>query len=367
MSTPSSAQPDIVYFDEIHGSPLYHKGIASSTPVEKRVNSKPKDPVLNSCFLLECHNSEKLRPILSKKISCDSKYEDWEGLKLLCTFYRINTVSDFRNTFICRKHWKDWYNFDYKLRSNLTPSETHVYSCSPQLSVVLNNKDFEYVLLGLGDAAESIFKFLDLASLVNLSRVSKCCNMKVKHFLTESIWSRFLLNDYYVDRNLTEMRSKESYIFIKQYLDKFPSKDTSNITIDSLVQSFKYFAQSSQLVIKNMLQNFGYDRDATPTEMLISFVAFILRDTLLENHAFLKHVRHKLSISDFRVGTEVKALPVLSLLFDIIHTGHSLLEPTLLKNRDILFRYLVLDSVRHKLIDNSVLKSLQRELSLNIV
>ena len=90
-------------------------------------NSLPpyEGPLLNlnngkSCVIPKCiHTNSKLKSLLRMKRQGSNNLVDWENTMLLLTYYKIDKTSSLSDKFICHMHWKEWYNFNYRLKKRV--------------------------------------------------------------------------------------------------------------------------------------------------------------------------------------------------------------------------------------------------------
>lgn len=72
----------------------------------------------NQCIVPNCKNANgRLKKLLRMK--SHGHAIDWESTMLLLTFHRVDIPSEIANKFICFWHWKEWYNYNYKLKKHI--------------------------------------------------------------------------------------------------------------------------------------------------------------------------------------------------------------------------------------------------------
>ena len=73
------------------------------------------------CVIPKCTKyHEKLRTLVRYKHRGNWQHTvDWESTMLLLTFYKLDKVTDPFNKRICAFHWKEWYNFNYRLKKKM--------------------------------------------------------------------------------------------------------------------------------------------------------------------------------------------------------------------------------------------------------
>ena len=96
------------------------ESLASSLPSSQGlclVASKTNGSI---CIVPKCtHSNSKLKTLMRMKQQGSRHSVDWESTMLLLTFFKIDKVNDITNKCICSVHWKDWYNFNYRLKKNM--------------------------------------------------------------------------------------------------------------------------------------------------------------------------------------------------------------------------------------------------------
>ena len=395
VSTPLSSHAGNVMFGSLAGSPLFHKTrpvapfeIPGNVPTNQGSDIMPHfedSPQKNVCFLAHCRTTHRLKPLLGKKFRVSgNKIEDWDGLQLLCTYFRVDKVDNCQDLYVCHAHWKQWYNFNYRLRACLGAQST--VSCTDNLderalglriessttyvsSVMLLGSNL-LLLFEKGHLGHSILQFLDCRSLVSLMKTCKSLHKKLQSYLSDdTIWKKFLLQDFLVDRALTEMSYKESYLTMCKH------KNTANThfsipkheEIDALVENFKAMHRlsvSENGEIGKLFASFGFKRKPTPLETLVFFTASCLKESY-NNHQV--DLRNNQSLPrDFRVGAEIKNIPFSVLLFDIVLTGIQQMLPSQRNSRHVLFKLLLIDSIRHKISDQGIVTPVHKVLSNDI-
>ena len=136
-----------------------------------------------------------------------------------------------------------------------------------------------------------------------------------------------------------------------------------------LLSNFSLFCQSIQDGSSNIckiFKNFGIEREPTSLEALVCFTAQQVKPVFDKHHSSLKKCRSGLLPCDFRVGGEVTNISFAVLLHDLILTGNECMIPAEPCKRSILFEFLLLDSVRHKLKDYKVVTPLQKVASNDV-
>ena len=74
-----------------------------------------------SCVVPKCmHTKSKLKSLLRMKRQQSNHFVDWESTMLLLTYYKIDKTSSLSDKFICYMHWKEWYNFNYRLKKHVS-------------------------------------------------------------------------------------------------------------------------------------------------------------------------------------------------------------------------------------------------------
>ena len=72
------------------------------------------------CVIPKCTKyHEKLRTLVRYKKRGFQNEVDWNGTMLLLTFHKLDRIADLFNKRICTYHWKEWYNFNYRLKQKI--------------------------------------------------------------------------------------------------------------------------------------------------------------------------------------------------------------------------------------------------------
>ena len=115
VSTPVSDKPGSEIFHCPDISPLQHKllpvrissGLHEQQNFAAETNFNIKQP---KCVILDCSFAVNLRPLARKKLRGKGKAFDWESTKLIITYYRLSNLDSPHDSFICLKHWREWYH-----------------------------------------------------------------------------------------------------------------------------------------------------------------------------------------------------------------------------------------------------------------
>lgn len=72
------------------------------------------------CVIAKCTKyHEKLRSLIRYKKRGFQNEVDWDGTMLLLTFHKLDRITDLFNRRICTYHWKEWYNFNNRLKQKI--------------------------------------------------------------------------------------------------------------------------------------------------------------------------------------------------------------------------------------------------------
>ncbi len=116
--------------------------------------------------------------------------------------------------------------------------------------------------------------------------------------------------------------------------------------------------------LQKLLGAFGQSRAPSPIEILVYFAAKCLSPYFLKYSQFIKQsCESELSVSDFRIGTEISSMPLIFVLFDLALTGNEMTEPTSQTARLTLFRCLSIHTIRQKMRDCKAITPMQKVLS----
>ena len=86
----------------------------------KRPSLHAKEANVKSCSIPECKNySSKLKTLLRMQKPGGKRQVDWKSTMLLLTYYKIDRTNDISSKFICSVHWREWYNFNWKLNKQM--------------------------------------------------------------------------------------------------------------------------------------------------------------------------------------------------------------------------------------------------------
>ena len=393
VSTPMSAEPGSLQI-EAPFSPLFHKtksidqdpcrpvegpflpnGNLNITPFDSDATTEERESleIIKRCVIPGCNNINNLKQLIRMKTRGHGNLIDLEQTLLLLTYYRLDKVGRIFEKRICHLHWREWYDFNHKLK------ETYNFDSlrSPRKSLFEDPLSLSFQQFSLHDnTGESskmtgifgnenivmtIFNHLNIFDLKQFSLVCKTAYNHVCCYLAnESVWERLLLEQFFVDRTLNEKTFSSSFKEIFTYCSEMKNLTTANdvdfeTTIDDLVTLISNARQNNTSLDK-LLKVFGYTRKPHTIEILVYFVAKCLRTVFLKYHTALKanHVE-RLPMFDFRVGVESNCIPFALMLFDIVLTGNEGIHPTLVENRHHLLKLLAINSIRQKMNDYKVM------------
>ena len=244
---------------------------------------------------------------------------------------------------ICQKHWKEWYNFNYRLKTILKKNKEKENVQIEQASLV-NSIEARSALISLGDtrkledlivlgfSVNHILRYLDFFSLKRLSLTCRIWCNKIKDYLSnEFVWQGFLKKQFLVTRPLSGMSCKESFQAILKYHLQFSTMfHLDDKGFQFLLRNFSLFCQSIQDGNSNIckiFKKFGIERELTSLEALVCFTAQKVKPVFDKHHSLLKKCRSGLLPCGFRVGPEVTNIPFAALLYDLILTGNENMIP----------------------------------------
>lgn len=212
-----------------------------------------------------------------------------------------------------------------------------------------------------GNIATLVFDCLNLFDLRVLSETSSAMRETVKFYLqNESVWKRLLSVHFFVDRPLDGKTFATSFAEISNYCLKMRKHcSIIDLDIDKVVEDLIMLhsnVMQNETSISKLLHSFGYHRKPQTLDVLVFCVAKCLRSAMHRYNDSQKNCQAEgLSMSDFRVGVEASYIPFSLLLFDMVLTENEGMEPSLVKNRSQLFKYIAINSIRQKICDVKII------------
>ena len=281
---------------------------------------------------------------------------------LLLTYHRLDKVENLVNEVICCDHWREWYDYNTKIKLLLKP----FLEQSPRKTLFADadadagnlNLSTQTIFLNIfdsDDCAFNIFKRLNVFELKKLALSCKFFNKKVKDYLgsDEKIWQR-LMTGFFVDRAFVDKAPVEALKVMFNYIfrmrDRHINNENVNLTsIFDIISNEQENSLGSNSELKSILSFFGVMRKPRSMEIVVYATAKLLKDTFRNYH--LSHNStdiEKLPLTCFRVGVEV-----LLLIFDLVLTGkeENITQLKIENIKSLLFKCLAINSVREKMCD----------------
>ncbi len=143
-------------------------------------------------------------------------------------------MDDPNGLLICHLHWKSWYNYNYDLNTFLKPYVGNTIEDHHSFSDLLNSVSDEIeptTLISANNISDmfhsckeifpNILQNLGLSDIISLSCTCLFFNGIVNEYLKDDlVWKKFLLQKFFVDRNLAGKNYFESFRSIQEHCQK---------------------------------------------------------------------------------------------------------------------------------------------------